>query len=394
MVVNMAFAPHQPLAGSGPSRPDPVPMMMMMMMSRCIVHSSLRAQQATAAAGAPATAASSCTRPLAQAADFDGGAPKKYVAGMVAGRIVRVAASGADSIDEVQTLSIRLPNGDLRSWQVPRGTPVESITEELEKELPPYHEAKLFARDEILCGGTIADEVEGEVTLVKMPSITKAVAALDRLHSESYMRHCRFLTQPQYQELLQALRFIAQHEEFLEKAHATTLFATVYNMYVDDWEVAAAGEANAASGAAIESYVGDRELRGPTGILLCTRPELNFYMEMVLRVVGRLCELSAAAGILFDLRIARWRKGSAAKVFRKHCLEALEQIQKNHQGTEEFQLFAQRHGGQYGICAAPASGGLWAFAPQITRYGDDDEHSLEQYSDDDGDDDDDDDDDE
>jgi len=97
----------------------------------------LRAQQPTAAAGAPATAASSCTRPLAQAADFDGGAPKKYVAGMVAGRIVRVAASGADSIDEVQTLSIRLPNGDLRSWQVPRGTPVESITEELEKELPP-----------------------------------------------------------------------------------------------------------------------------------------------------------------------------------------------------------------------------------------------------------------
>ena len=332
----------------------------------------LRAQQPTAAAGAPATAASSCTRPLAQAADFDGGAPKKYVAGMVAGRIVRVAASGADSIDEVQTLSIRLPNGDLRSWQVPRGTPVESITEELEKELPPYHEAKLLARDEILCGGTIADEVEGEVTLVKMPSITKAVAALDRLHSESYMRHCRFLTQPQYQELLQALRFIAQHEEFLEKAHATTLFATVYNMYVDDWEVAAAGEANAASGAPIESYVGDRELRGPTGILLCTRPELNFYMEMVLRVVGRLCELSAAEGILFDLRIAHRRQwgnpeGSAAKVFRKHCLEALEQIQKNHQGTEEFQLFAQRHGGQYGLCAAPASGGLWAFAPQITR---------------------------
>ena len=332
----------------------------------------LRAQQPTAAAGAPATAASSCTRPLAQAADFDDGAPKKYVAGMVAGRIVRVAASGADSIDEVQTLSIRLPNGDLRSWQVPRGTPVESITEELEKELPPYHEAKRFARDEILCGGTIAAEVEGEVTLVKMPSITKAVAALDRLHSESYMRLCRFLTQPQYQELLQALRFIAQHEEFLEKAHATTLFATVYNMYVDDWEVAAAGEANAASGAAIESYVGDRELRGPTGILLCTRPELNFYMEMVLRVVGRLCELSAAEGILFDLRIAHRRQwgnpeGSAAKVFRKHCLEALEQIQKNHQGTEEFQLFAQRHGGQYGLCAAPASGGLWAFAPQITR---------------------------
>ena len=201
----------------------------------------LRAQQPTAAAGAPAAAASSCTRPLAQAADFDDGAPKKYVAGMVAGRIVRVAASGAVSkIDEeVQTLSIRLPNGDLRSWQVPRGTPVESITEELEKELPPYLEAKLFARDEILCG-TIADELEGEVALVKMPSITKAIAALNRLHREWY--HCKFLTQPKYQELLQALRFIAQCEESLEKAHARTLFATVYGMYVDDWEVAAAWE--------------------------------------------------------------------------------------------------------------------------------------------------------
>ena len=304
----------------------------------------LRAQQPTAAAGAPAT-----------------------------------AASGADSIDEVPTLSIRLPNGDLRGLQVPRGTPIESITEEFEKELPPYHEAKLFARDEILCG-TIPDEVEGEVTLVKMPSITKAFAALDRLHSESELHHWRtpFLTQPQYQELLQALRFIAQHEESLECNHAKFLFATVYNMYVDGWEVAAAGEANAAFGAEYESYVGDRELRGPTGILLCTRPELNFYMEMVLRVVGRLCELSAAAGILFDLRISHRRQwgnpeGSAAKVFRKHCLEALEQIQKNHQGTEEFQLFAQRHGGQYGLCAAPASGGLWAFAPRTSANDDDDD---------------------
>ena len=211
----------------------------------------LRAQQPTAAAGAPATAASSCTRPLAQAADFDGGAPKKSVAGMVAGRIVRVAASGADSIDGVQTLSIRLPNGDLRSWQVPRGTPVESITEELEKELPPYHEAKLFARDEILCGGTIADEVEGGVTLVKVPSITKAVAALERLHSE--WSHCTFLPRPQFQELLQALRFFAQYEGSLEQAHARMLFATVYDMYVDDWEVDASGAdawvASAASGA-------------------------------------------------------------------------------------------------------------------------------------------------
>ena len=157
----------------------------------------------------------------ATAADFDDGAPKKYVAGMVAGRVVRVAASGADSIDEVQTLSIRLPNGDLRSWQVPRGTPVESITEELEKELPPYHEAKLFARDEILCG-TFADQVEGEVTLVKMPSITKALAKLERWHSEWSL--CRSLSEPQYQELLQALRFIARHEEFLEKSSCDNAF--------------------------------------------------------------------------------------------------------------------------------------------------------------------------
>ena len=208
----------------------------------------LRAQQPTAAAGAPATAApSSCSYVWR---GFDDCVPKKYVARMVAGSIVRVAASGADSIDEVQTLSIRLPNGDLRSWQVPRGTPVESITEEFEKELPPYHEAKLFARDEILCG-TIPDEVEGEVTLVKMPSITKAVAALDRVHSECL--DSWILNQPQYQELLQALRFIAQCEESLEEAHAKTLFASVYDMYVDDWEVEAsseaAWEASAASGA-------------------------------------------------------------------------------------------------------------------------------------------------
>ena len=154
----------------------------------------LAGAQQPSAASAPATAApSSCMLPLAQAADFDDGAPKKYVAGMVAGRIVRVAASGADSIDEVQTLSTRLPNGDLRSWQVPRGTPIQSIAEEFEKELPPYHEAKLFVRDEILCG-TIADEVEGEVTLVRMPSITKALAALERLHGLG--SHFRFLPQP------------------------------------------------------------------------------------------------------------------------------------------------------------------------------------------------------
>lgn len=142
---------------------------------------------------------------------------------MVAGRIVRVAASGADSIDEVQTLSIRLPNGDLCSWQVPRGTPIESITEEFEKELPPYHEAKLFVRDEIL-RGTIADEVEGEVTLVKMPSITKAVAALERLHGLG--SHFMFLAQPDYQELLQALHFIAQYEEKLMRKLSSRPFTT------------------------------------------------------------------------------------------------------------------------------------------------------------------------
>ena len=114
-------------------------------------------------------------------------------------------------------------------------------------------------------------------------------------------------------------------------------------------------------------------------------------MEMVLRLVGRFCDLSVAAEMLVDICFFKYRAWgnhicSPGKVIRKHCLEALEQIQKNHQGTEEFQLFAQRHGGQYGLCAAPASGGLWAFAPQITRrclvmtldY-------LEQYGYDDGD---------
>ena len=95
------------------------------------------------------------------------------------------AASGADSTEEVQTLSIRLPNGELRSCQVPSGTPIESITEIFEKEIPPYHEAKLCVRDEILCGGIVADGLEGEVTLVKMPSIKKAFVVLQRLHSEA-----------------------------------------------------------------------------------------------------------------------------------------------------------------------------------------------------------------
>ena len=94
------------------------------------------------------------------------------------------AASGADSTEEVQTLSIRLPNGELRSCQVPSGTPIESITEKFEKEIPPYHEAKLCGRDGILCG-IVADGLEGEVTLVKMPSIKKAFVVLQRLHSEA-----------------------------------------------------------------------------------------------------------------------------------------------------------------------------------------------------------------
>ena len=203
------------------------------------------------------------------------------------------------------------------------------------------------------------------MTLVKMPSITKAVAALERLHGLG--SHFRFLPQPQYQELLQALHFIAQYEGSLEEAHAKTLFATVYDMYVDGWRVGVSGEpgqaASAASGAPLQP------LRPLQTRVLSTRPEFYFHMEMVLRLVGRFCDLSAAAGMLIDLRIGHRRawgndEGSE-KVFRKHCLEALVEIQKRNQGTEEFQKWAMRYGGQYGVCAAPASGGLWAFAPQI-----------------------------
>ena len=131
-----------------------------------------------------------------------------------------------------------------------------------------------------------------------------------------------------------------------------------------------------------------------SGALLCTVPDFFCYMEMVLRLVGRFCDLSVAAKMLVDIRVFKYRAWgnhicSPGKVIRKHCLEALEQIQKNHQGTEEFQTWARRYGGQYGVCAAPASGGLWAFAPQITRNM---QPLLEQYSDDDWNDDDDDDD--
>ena len=122
-----------------------------------------------------------------------------------------VAASGADSTEEVQTLSIRLPNGELRSCQVPSGTPIESITEIFEKEIPPYHEAKLCVRGEILCG-IVADALEGEVTLVKMPSIKKAFVVLQRLHREANRKSDRWtmwLTPEAYHELLQVLAFIA-----------------------------------------------------------------------------------------------------------------------------------------------------------------------------------------
>ena len=214
-------------------------------------------------------------------------------------------------------MSVRLPNGDLRSLQVPRGTPIQSIAEEFEKELPPYHEATLFVRDELLCG-TIADEVEGEVTLVKMPSITKAVAALERLHSDR--SHCKFLAQPQYQELLQALHFIAQCEGSFEEAHATTLLATVYDMYVDDWGVGVSGEPGQAASAASGAHSAasgahwctwrDERIGIPRDhAVLSTRPEFYFHMEMVLRLVGRFCDLSAAEGILIDLRIGHRRAG-------------------------------------------------------------------------------------
>ena len=180
------------------------------------------------------------------------------------------------------------------------------------------------------------------------------------MHSGS--PHRRFLPQPQYQELLQALHFIAQHEGSLEEAHATTLLATVYDMYVNDWEVRASGAAGQAASAASGAHC-------PEFHFLSTRPEFYVYMEMVLRLVGRFCDLSAAAGMLRDLHFGHRRawgndEGSD-KSSREHCLEALVQIQWKYKDTEEFQTWALRYGGQYGVCAAPASGGLWAFAPQI-----------------------------
>ena len=123
---------------------------------------------------------------------------------------------------------------------------------------------------------------------------------LERLHCG--LAHCGLLAQPQYQEVLQALHFIAQCEGSLEEAHATTLFATVYDMYVDDWEVCVSGElgqaASAASGAPLQP------LRPLQTRVLSTRPEFYFHMEMVLRLVGRFCDLSAAAGMLRDLPVS------------------------------------------------------------------------------------------
>ena len=177
--------------------------------------------------------------------------------------------------------------------------------------------------------------------------------------------------------MLQALHFIAQHDEgSLEEAHAKTVFATVYDVCVDDWEVDASGAAGQAASAASGAHwrMGSYERMGTprdqrvSGVVLSTMPEFYFYMEVVLRLVGRFCDLSAAAGMLTDLRIGHRREWGnhegSEKAFRKHCLEALEQIQKNHQGTEEFQTWARRYGFDFGVCAAPASGGLWAFAPQ------------------------------
>ena len=55
------------------------------------------------------------------------------------------------------------------------------------------------------------------------------------------------------------MHFIAQYEGSLEEAHAKTLFATVYDMYVDDWEVVdasgAAGQAASAASGALSASV-------------------------------------------------------------------------------------------------------------------------------------------
>ena len=231
-----------------------------------------------------------------------------------------VAASGADSTEEVQTLSIRLPNGELRSCQVPSGTPIESITEIFEKEIPPYHEAKLCVRDEILCG-IVADALEGEVTLVKMPSIKKAFVVLQRLHSEAnHETYTRWLTPEAYHELLQVLAFIAQYEDSLEKAHAQKVIETVYSMYVNGWE----------------TKVDIHSRRS----FLARLPDFYLHMEMVFRLLGRFGDLRDAQILEDDLRESTWEFtwGNEA-YFRTHCVKALEQIRardaRNENGSFE-----------------------------------------------------------
>ena len=235
-----------------------------------------------------------------------------------------VAASGADSAEEVQTLSIRLPNGELRSCQVPSGTPIESITEIFEKEIPPYHEAKLCVRDEILCG-IVADALEGEVTLVKMPSIKKAFVVLQRLHSEanheSYFT--RWLTPEAYHELLQVLAFIAQYEDSLEKAHAKMLFATVYNMYVNAWE----------------TKVNNKPVNAYRRNFLAYLPDFYLHMEMVFRLLGRFGDLRDAQILEDDLQDFATTFYQSETYFRTHCGKALEQIRardaRNENGSFE-----------------------------------------------------------
>ena len=216
-----------------------------------------------------------------------------------------VAASGADLTEEVQTLSIRLPNGELRSCQVPSGTPIESITEKFEKEIPPYHEAKLCVRYEILCG-IVADALEGEVTLVKMPSIKKAFGVLQRLHSEAQGGGVRFLTPEAYHELLQVLAFIAQYEDSLEKAHAKMLFATVYNMYVNAWE----------------TKVDIHSRRS----FLARLPDFYLHMEMVFRLLGRFGDLRDAQILEDDLHHCPDLHWGDEAYFPTHCVKALGQI--------------------------------------------------------------------
>ena len=237
-----------------------------------------------------------------------------------------VAASGADSTEEVQTLSIRLPNGELRSCQVPSGTPIESITEIFEKEIPPYHEAKLCVRGGILCGGIVADALEGEVTLVKMPSIKKAFVVLQRLHREANREtfdifqefETMWLTPEAYHELLQVLAFIAQYEDSLEKAHAKMLFATVYNMYVNAWETK------------VNAYM---------RTFLAYLPDFYLHMEMVFRLLGRFGDLRDAQILEDDLHHCREFTWGDETYFRTHCGKALEQIRaldaRNENGSFE-----------------------------------------------------------